>query len=89
MRCTRIRSWLLATLVVLGVPACQEAETPPPEPTLADGPVILVTGATGTQGGAVARELLQRGYPVRAMTRDSELAWSVVRLVRRASILRG
>jgi uncharacterized protein YbjT (DUF2867 family) len=30
---------------------------------------ILVTGATGKQGGAVARELLARGYPVRAMTR--------------------
>jgi uncharacterized protein YbjT (DUF2867 family) len=30
---------------------------------------ILVTGATGKQGGAVARELLARGYRVRAMTR--------------------
>jgi uncharacterized protein YbjT (DUF2867 family) len=37
---------------------------------------ILVTGATGRQGGAVARELLARGYHVRAMTRkpDSESA---------------
>ena len=35
-----------------------------------DGPTILVTGATGTQGGAVARELLARGYHVRALTRD-------------------
>ena len=36
--------------------------------------VILVTGATGQQGGAVARELLSAGYKVRAMTRkpDSE-----------------
>lgn len=31
---------------------------------------ILVTGATGTQGGAVARELLARGYAVRGLTRD-------------------
>jgi len=30
---------------------------------------ILVTGATGQQGGAVARELLARGHKVRAMTR--------------------
>ncbi len=30
---------------------------------------ILVTGATGRQGGAVARELLARGYSIRAMTR--------------------
>ena len=30
---------------------------------------ILVTGATGQQGGAVARELLAHGHKVRAMTR--------------------
>lgn len=34
--------------------------------------VILVTGATGKQGGAVARELLARGHAVRAMTRKPE-----------------
>jgi len=33
---------------------------------------ILVAGATGKQGGAVARELLGRGYRVRAMTRHPE-----------------
>ncbi|MBH97415.1 MAG: NmrA family protein [Rhodospirillaceae bacterium] len=32
--------------------------------------IILVTGATGTQGGAVARELLSRGYKVRGLTRN-------------------
>ncbi len=32
--------------------------------------VILVTGATGQQGGAVARELLARGHKVKAMTRN-------------------
>lgn len=33
--------------------------------------IILVTGATGNQGGAVARQLLQRGkFKVRAMVRD-------------------
>jgi uncharacterized protein YbjT (DUF2867 family) len=31
---------------------------------------ILVTGATGRQGGAVLRHLLERGMPVRALTRD-------------------
>ncbi|MGI8799538.1 MAG: NmrA family NAD(P)-binding protein [Pseudonocardia sp.] len=31
---------------------------------------ILVTGATGTQGNAVARALLARGRQVRALTRD-------------------
>lgn len=34
--------------------------------------IILVTGATGNQGGAVARHLLQRGnFKVRAFVRDS------------------
>jgi uncharacterized protein YbjT (DUF2867 family) len=31
---------------------------------------ILVTGATGKQGGATARRLLAGGWPVRAMVRD-------------------
>jgi uncharacterized protein YbjT (DUF2867 family) len=31
---------------------------------------ILVTGATGAQGGAVVRHLLQHGWPVRALCRD-------------------
>lgn len=38
--------------------------------------LVLVTGATGSQGGAVARELLAKGWKVRAMTRkpDSDKA---------------
>lgn len=32
---------------------------------------ILVTGATGHQGGAVARHLLEEGWPVRVLTRDA------------------
>ena len=35
-----------------------------------DRPVV-VAGATGKQGGAVARRLLQRGHAVRALTRDT------------------
>jgi uncharacterized protein YbjT (DUF2867 family) len=31
---------------------------------------VLVTGATGNQGGAVARVLLEHGHPVRVLTRD-------------------
>ena len=33
-------------------------------------PIILVSGVTGRQGGAVARELLSRGYRVRGLTRN-------------------
>ena len=32
--------------------------------------MIAVTGATGQQGGAVARRLLADGWQVRALTRD-------------------
>ena len=49
---------------------------------------ILVTGATGTQGGAVVRELLKRGYRVRGLTRntDSEraMACKAISTTRRA-----
>jgi len=43
---------------------------------------ILVTGVTGRQGGAVARELLRRGYSVRGLTRnpESERARALTRL---------
>ncbi len=34
--------------------------------------VILVAGATGSQGGAVARELVRRGYSVRGLTRTPD-----------------
>ena len=46
-----------------------------PEQESADAPdetIVLVTGATGTQCGAVARELLDRGYAVRGLTRNPE-----------------
>jgi uncharacterized protein YbjT (DUF2867 family) len=32
---------------------------------------VLVTGATGTQGGAVARQLVKKGHRVRALTRKA------------------
>ena len=35
-----------------------------------DRDIILVTGATGNQGGAIARQLLADGYQVRALTRN-------------------
>jgi len=48
---------------------------------------ILVTGATGQQGGAVARSLLARGQQVRVMTRSSEKARHLAQ--RGAEVVRG
>ncbi len=36
------------------------------------GATILITGATGQQGGAVARQLLSAGHTVKAMTRNPD-----------------
>src|ERR1035437_4513994 len=43
------------------------------ETTMVPGPV-LVTGATGRQGGTVVRHLLARGACVRALTRNPDSA---------------
>ena len=36
--------------------------------------VVVVTGATGNQGGAVVKILLERGHEVRAVTRSTDSA---------------
>ena len=36
--------------------------------------VVVVTGGTGKQGGAVVKSLLERGHEVRAMTRSPDSA---------------
>lgn len=50
---------------------------------------ILITGATGQQGGAVAQELLGRGHSIRAMTRnpDGEKARALAEMG--ASVIQG
>ena len=53
--------------VVSVLTACSNAEN---GNIAEDRRTILVTGATGTQGGAVARELIRRGYSVRGLTRN-------------------
>jgi len=64
------RFWRALALTLLflaalpGLVACQELER--------STRVILVSGATGTQGGAVARELARRGYTVHGLTRNPE-----------------
>jgi uncharacterized protein YbjT (DUF2867 family) len=37
-----------------------------------DKQIILVTGATGRQGGAVIRQLLRRGWKLRALSRQAD-----------------
>jgi len=50
---------------------------------------ILVAGATGQQGGAVARHLLAAGWAVRALTRDPETPAAHALAARGASVVRG
>ena len=75
------RNLLGCLLLLFSVAACEngnEADTSATKTAASanSDKLILVSGATGRQGGAVARELLSRGYRVRGLTRnpDSERA---------------
>ncbi|GHJ32665.1 hypothetical protein TPA0910_70980 [Streptomyces hygroscopicus subsp. sporocinereus] len=50
---------------------------------------VLVTGATGNQGGAVARALLDAGRPVRALVRDPSSEAAVRLAAAGATLVRG
>ncbi|MEU4387271.1 NmrA/HSCARG family protein [Promicromonospora sp. NPDC023805] len=50
---------------------------------------ILVTGATGKQGGTTARRLLDDGWPVRALVRDPESASARELASHGATLVRG
>ena len=56
---------------------------------MAEKKLVLVTGATGNQGGAIAGELLAAGWPIRAMTRkpDGEAARGLA--AKGAEVVRG
>jgi uncharacterized protein YbjT (DUF2867 family) len=51
--------------------------------------VVLVTGATGRQGGAVTRHLLKDGWRVRALTRDPATAKAAALSALGAEVVRG
>ncbi len=51
--------------------------------------MILVTGATGLQGGATARALLARGRKVRALVRDPRTPAAVALADAGAELVRG
>jgi uncharacterized protein YbjT (DUF2867 family) len=53
------------------------------------GRTVLVSGATGQQGESVARELLERGFGVRALTRDPEKPAAKELAERGAEVVRG
>jgi uncharacterized protein YbjT (DUF2867 family) len=53
------------------------------------GKTILVTGATGTQGGAVARALLQEGWAVRVLVRNPASPRAAQLAQRGAVLVRG
>ncbi len=73
----KTRLWTLCRYLplLLSVVACgKNNDTAPSAEDVAENDntakLILVSGATGRQGGAVARELLSRGYRVRGLTRN-------------------
>ena len=45
---------------------------------MSDSKIILVTGGTGKQGGAVARNLIQSGYTVKVLTRNPDSPGALV-----------
>ena len=50
---------------------------------------IFVTGATGNQGGAVVRNLLQQGFTVKALTRNKNAPKAAVLLKSQATVIEG
>jgi len=50
---------------------------------------VLVTGATGKQGGRLVRELLARGHAIRALTRKPESAGAAALAARGVTIVTG
>ena len=50
---------------------------------------VLVTGATGKQGGHLVRELLDRGHSIRALTRKPESAAAAALAARGVTIVKG
>ena len=74
-------------LVLFSAAACEKSNevdisVNKPVENVNSAKLILVSGITGRQGGAVARELLSRGYRVRGLTRnpESERAQQLARL---------
>ena len=65
------------------------APAPPIADTVAPKWLILVTGITGRQGGAAANHLLERGFPVRGLTRDPQRPEAQALAARGVEIVKG
>ena len=61
---------LFSVLTLILLTSCGTIKSENSEPDKSDF-IALVTGITGNQGGGVAGTLLERGYHVRGMTRDT------------------
>ena len=82
-----LRNLFCCLLILFSAAACEESsEADRSTKNTVDSnnseKLILVSGVTGRQGGAVARELLSRGYRVRGLSRNpgSERAQQLARL---------
>jgi len=51
--------------------------------------IVLVTGATGQQGGSVTTALLNRGFSVRALTRNTSSDSALALVERGVEVVRG
>lgn len=65
---------LMLTFAYIGALVFAQGPAEAKEPTMSQPLTVLVTGATGKQGGAVARLLLSKGHSVHALTRKPESA---------------
>jgi uncharacterized protein YbjT (DUF2867 family) len=59
------------------------------EPSANSGKIVLVTGATGQQGGAVALRMLEKGWNLRALTRNPQSRAAQVLAQQGVEILKG
>ncbi len=56
---------------------------------MTDNKIILVTGGTGKQGGAVARNLSQNGYKVKVLTRNPDSAQALALKNQNVTVVKG
>lgn len=56
---------------------------------MANERIVLITGATGKQGGAIARSLAGKGFKIRAMTRKPESDGAKTLAARGAEVVKG